>query len=191
MKPTSWWRGPGGRSQGEGQSPLWMKCSSSPGQEIIRNKEVKYHIIQHEENQPVKEQKNGDNKTNLLHGVQDSILVGSREQGGGISSLKLINSFWRLYCIEVQGIFLWFKVKSLYKPRYHKQGQGSWQRRVWTLLCWSFWSGWKGFSQPSLALKSDHRFTNTDTLLSQHREYLTYGRLGTFYWDCIIRWNID
>ena len=31
--------------------------------------------------------KNGD-KTNLLHGVQDSILVGSREQGGGISSLK-------------------------------------------------------------------------------------------------------
>ena len=29
--------------------------------------------------------------TNLLHGVQDSILVGSREQGGGISSLKLIH----------------------------------------------------------------------------------------------------
>ena len=35
-----------------------------------------------------KSKKNGDNKTNLLHGVQDSILVGSREQGGGISSLK-------------------------------------------------------------------------------------------------------
>ena len=38
-----------------------------------------------------KSKKNGDNKKNLLHGVQDSILVGSREQGGGISSLKLIH----------------------------------------------------------------------------------------------------
>ena len=57
---------------------------------------------------------NGD-KTNLLHGVQDSILVGSREQGGGISSLK-----------KKHILFLtWFKVKSLHKPRYHKQGQES------------------------------------------------------------------
>ena len=62
-----------------------------------------------------KSKKNGDNKKNLLHGVQDSILVGSREQGGGISSLEKKHKL----------LLTWFKVKSLHKPRYHKQGQGS------------------------------------------------------------------